>query len=254
MQGKVALVTGAASGIGRAAVARLADAGFQVVGTDVDIAGRRVVEAIARAVFVEHDVAQEAAWERAIQTALDAYGRLDVLVNNAGIVRAQAVTETTLADWRALMAVNLDGVFLGTKHGVRAMRRHGEGGSIVNVSSTSGLIGAPFSSAYCASKGAVRLFTKAVALECADEAIRVNSVHPGAVRTPLWRQVGISPDDATIADTSPLGRVAEPEEVADAIVYLVSDASRYITGSELVIDGGLTAGIRGGTPRGPNTT
>jgi 3(or 17)beta-hydroxysteroid dehydrogenase len=113
-----------------------------------------------------------------------------VLVNNAGVVRIQTVTETTLEDWRALMAVNLDGVFLGTKHGVQAMRRHGDGGSIVNVSSTSGLIGAPFESAYCASKGAVRLFTKAVALEYAPEAIRVNSVHPGAVRTPIWAKGG----------------------------------------------------------------
>jgi 3(or 17)beta-hydroxysteroid dehydrogenase len=247
VQGKVALVTGAASGIGRAVAARLADVDFRVVATDVDAAGQEVVDVIAGAVFIEHDVTEEAAWERAIQAALDAYGRLDVLVNNAGIVRAQAVTETTLADWRALMAVNLDGVFLGTKHGVRAMRRHGDGGSIVNVSSTSGLMGAPFSSAYCASKGAVRLFTKAVALKCAAEAIRVNSVHPGPVRTPLWRQVGIGPEDeAAVAATSPLGRMAEPEEVADAIVYLTSDASRYITGSELVIDGGITAGIRGG--------
>jgi 3(or 17)beta-hydroxysteroid dehydrogenase len=247
VQGKVALVTGAASGIGRAVAARLADVDFRVVATDVDAAGQEVVDVIAGAVFIEHDVTEEAAWERAIQAALDAYGRLDVLVNNAGIVRAQAVTETTLADWRALMAVNLDGVFLGTKHGVRAMRRHGDGGSIVNVSSTSGLMGAPFSSVYCASKGAVRLFTKAVALECAAEAIRVNSVHPGPVRTPLWRQVGIGPEDeAAVAATSPLGRMAEPEEVADAIVYLTSDASRYITGSELVIDGGITAGIRGG--------
>jgi 3(or 17)beta-hydroxysteroid dehydrogenase len=244
VRARAALVTGAASGIGRATAERLAGAGFGVVATDVDPAGRQVAAAIAGAVFVEHDVADEAAWERAIQTALDAHGRLDVLVNNAGIVRAQAVTETTLADWRALMAVNLDGVFLGTKHGVRAMRRHGDGGSIVNVSSTSGLVGAAFASAYCASKGAVRLFTKAVALECAAEAIRVNSVHPGPVRTPLWRQVGIGPEDeAAVGATSPLGRMAEPEEVAEAIAYLASDAARYVTGAELVIDGGLTAGM-----------
>jgi 3(or 17)beta-hydroxysteroid dehydrogenase len=252
VQGKVALLTGAASGIGRAAAVRLAEADFRVVATDVDLGGQQVVEAIAGAVFVELDVTEEAAWERAIQTALDAHGRLDVLVNNAGIVRAQAVTEMTLADWRALMAVNLDGVFLGTKHGVRAMRRHGDGGSIVNVSSTSGLIGTPFASAYCASKGAVTLFTKAVALECAPEAIRVNSVHPGPVRTPLWRQVGVGPEDeAAVAATSPLGRMAEPEEVADAIVYLASGASRYVTGSALVIDGGLMAGMHGGA-RGSN--
>ena len=156
----------------------------------------------------------------------------------------RGATDTPLEDWRALMAVNLDGVFLGTKHGVRAMRRHGEGGSIVNISSAAGLVGSPFSSAYSASKGGVRLFTKAVALECAAEAIRVNSVHPGAVRTPIWGKVGFSPDrEAAIGAASPVGRMAEPEEIGDAILYLASDASRYVTGSELVIDGGMTAGM-----------
>ena len=244
MQGKVALVTGGASGIGRATATRLADAGFRVVVTDLDPAGGQVAGGIAGAVFVEHDVTKESSWERAIATVLDTHYRLDVLVNNAGISYVRAVTDTTLADWRALMAVNLDGVFLGTKHGVRAMRRNGDGGSIVNVSSAAGLVGLPFMSAYCASKGAVRLFTKAVALECAPEVIRVNSVHPGAVRTPIWAKVGVSPElEASVAAAAPLRRMAEPEEVADAIVYLASDASRYVTGSELVIDGGTTAGM-----------
>jgi 3(or 17)beta-hydroxysteroid dehydrogenase len=249
VQAKAALVTGGASGIGRATAVRLADAGFRVIVTDVDPAGRQVVADIAGAVFVEHDVTDESSWERAIATVLDVHGRLDVVVNNAGIPYVRAVTDTTLADWRALMAVNLDGVFLGTKHGVRAMRRHGDGGSIVNVSSAAGLVGSPLSSAYCASKGAVRLFSKAVALECASEAIRVNSVHPGAVRTPIWAKVGVSPElQVAVGAASPLGRMAEPEEVADAIVYLASDASRYVTGSELVIDGGFTAGMAGGLP------
>jgi NAD(P)-dependent dehydrogenase (short-subunit alcohol dehydrogenase family) len=253
VQGAAALVTGGASGIGRATAARLADAGFRVVVGDVDPAGQEAVAAIAGAVFVEHDVADESSWERAIETVLDAHGRLDVLVNNAGISYVRAVTDTTLADWRALMAVNLDGVFLGTKHGVRAMRRHGEGGSIVNVSSAAGLVGSPFSSAYCASKGGVRLLTKAVALECAAEAIRVNSVHPGAVRTPIWSKVGVSPElEAVIGAASPLGRMAEPEEIADAILYLASDASRYVTGSELVIDGGFTAGMPRSLPTEDN--
>lgn len=247
VQGKVALVTGGASGIGRATAVRLADAGFRVVATDLDPGGQEVVAAIAGAVFVEHDVTDEASWERAITTVLDVHSRLDVLVNNAGISYVRAVTDTTLADWRALMAVNLDGVFLGTKHGVRAMRLHGDGGSIINVSSTAGLVGSAFLSAYCASKGAVRLFTKAVALECGAEAIRVNSVHPGAVRTPIWGKAGLSPEDeaavaAAVVATSSLARMAEPEEVADAILYLASDASQYVTGSELVIDGGITAG------------
>jgi NAD(P)-dependent dehydrogenase (short-subunit alcohol dehydrogenase family) len=243
----VALVTGGASGIGRATAARLADAGFRVVLTDIDPAGQQVAAAITGTVFVEHDVADEPAWERAIQTVLDTHGRLDVLVNNAGMARIGAVTDTTLDDWRALMAVNLDGVFLGTKHGVRAMRLHGDGGSIINVSSTAGLVGSAFLSAYCASKGAVRLFTKAVALECGAEAIRVNSVHPGAVRTPIWGKVGLSPEDeaaiaAAVVATSPLARMAEPEELAEAILFLASDASQYVTGSELVVDGGITAG------------
>jgi 3(or 17)beta-hydroxysteroid dehydrogenase len=240
---KVALVTGGASGIGRAASARLADAGYRVVVTDVDPGGREVAESVGGAVFVEHDVTSEPAWERAVETALQAHGRVDVLVNNAGVVLVRAVTETRLEEWRALQAVNLDGVFLGTKHTVRAMRQHGEGGSIVNVSSASGLVGAPLSSAYCASKGGVRLFTKAVALECAAEGIRVNSIHPGAVRTPIWAKAGIPPEDeAALAAASPLGRMAQPEEVAEGILYLASDASRYVTGSELVIDGGYTAG------------
>jgi len=244
MQGKVALVTGGASGIGRATSVRLAHAGFRVVVTDIDPAGQQVAAAIDGAVFVEHDVAQEPGWEHAIETTLDIHGRLDVLVNNAGISYGRAITDTTLEDWRALMAVNLDGVFLGTKHAVRAMRRHGDGGSIVNVSSLAGLVGASLSSAYCASKGGVRLFTKAIALECAAEAIRVNSVHPGAVRTPIWAKVGISSEyQDAIGAAAPLGRMAEPEEIADAIHYLVSDASRYVTGSELVIDGGFAAGV-----------
>ena len=242
-QAGVALVTGGASGIGRATVARLAEAGLRVVVSDVDPAGEQVAAAAGGALFVEHDVADEAAWEHAIETVLQAHGRLDVRVNNAGISLVRPVTETTLAQWRSLMAINADGVFLGTKHAVRAMRRHGGGGSIVNVSSASGLVGAPMSSAYCASKGAVRLFTKAVALECAAEGIRVNSVHPGAVRTAIWAKTGIGPEDEdAIAAASPLGRMAEPEEVADAIVYLTSDAARFMTGSELVIDGGYTAG------------
>ncbi|MCA1683411.1 MAG: glucose 1-dehydrogenase [Actinobacteria bacterium] len=243
MDGKVALVTGGASGIGRATVLRLATAGMRVVATDIDAAGANVVAAIEGAMFVEHDVRDEAAWERAVEATLQAHGRLDVLVNNAGISRVAAVTEMTLADWRSLMAVNLDGVFLGVKHGVLAMRRHGDGGAIVNVSSISGIVGAPRSSAYCASKGGVRLLTKAVALECAAEGIRVNSVHPGAVSTPIWSKVKAGPDaQAAIAAAQPMGRMAEPSEVADAIAFLASDAARFMTGSELVVDAGFTAG------------
>jgi 3(or 17)beta-hydroxysteroid dehydrogenase len=137
-----------------------------------------------------------------------------VLVNNAGVTLVRAVTETTLDEWRTLQAVNLDGVFLGTKHAVRAMRRHGDGGSIVNVSSASGLVGAPLSSAYCASKGGIRLFTKAVALECAAEGIRVNSVHPGAVHTPIWAKAGLAPgDEAALAGASRSGGWPSPRRL-----------------------------------------
>ena len=243
MHGKVALVTGGASGIGRATVQRLAAAGCRVVATDVDPAGEQVIAGLDGASFQVHDVADEAAWERVIEATLSAHARLDVLVNNAGISRVGAVTDTTLEDWRRLMAINLDGVFLGCKHGIAAIRRHGDGGAVVNVSSISGIVGAPMASAYCASKGGVRLLTKSLALECAAEGIRVNSVHPGAVRTAIWSTVGLGPDDeAAIAAGQPMGRMAEPEEVADAIAYLASDAAGFMTGSELVIDGGFSAG------------
>ena len=249
MHGKVALVTGGASGIGRATVQRLAAAGCKVVATDVDPAGEQVVAELDGARFEAHDVADEAAWERVIAATLREHDRLDVLVNNAGISRVGAVTDTTLADWRRLMAINLDGVFLGCKHGIAAMRRHGDGGAVVNMSSISGIVGAPMASAYCASKGGVRLLTKSrLALECAGrghprELRAGGGLDPGAVRTAIWSTVGLGPDDeAAIAAGQPMGRMAEPKEVADAIAYLASDAARFMTGSELVIDGGFSAG------------
>jgi len=173
-------------------------------------------------------------------------------VNNAGVSLVRNVDEMSLVEWRRVLAVNLDGVFLGTKHAVAVMRRLRRGGSIVNVSSASGLVGSPGASAYCASKGGVRLFTKAAALECAADGIRINSIHPGAVRTPIWEKSewwpgfvgqagGAESAFAQLASATPLGRLAEPEEVAQAIFFLASDASRFITGSELVIDGGFTA-------------
>ena len=255
MQGKAAIVTGAASGIGRATAILFAREGARVLLTDLDPAGEAVADSIrasgGKARFLRHDVSDEASWTTAIRRALEAFGRLDVLVNNAGISFAKPLGETTLAEWRQLMAVNLDGVFLGTREAVRAMRGSG-GGAIINVSSASGLVGSPTASAYCASKGGVRLFTKAVALEVAGDGIRVNSIHPGGVRTPIWAKADFWPglveqsgsEDAAfqaLAGASPLGRLAEPEEIAEAILYLASDASKFMTGSELVIDGGYTA-------------
>jgi NAD(P)-dependent dehydrogenase (short-subunit alcohol dehydrogenase family) len=256
IRGKAALVTGAASGIGRATAILFAREGARVLATDLDPAGETVAASIrtdgGEAHFLRHDVSDEASWVGAIRRQLEAFGRLDVLVNNAGISFAKPLGETTLAEWRRLMAVNLDGVFLGTREAVRAMRRSGGGGSIVNVSSASGLVGSPLASAYCASKGGVRLFTKAVALEVAGDGIRVNSIHPGGVRTPIWAKADFWPglveqsgsEDAAfqaLAGAAPLGRLADPEEIAEAILYLASDVSKFMTGSELVIDGGYTA-------------
>jgi NAD(P)-dependent dehydrogenase (short-subunit alcohol dehydrogenase family) len=256
LKDKVALVTGAASGIGRATALLFGREGAKVVATDIAPAGEQVAQEIraagGQALFVTHDVTDETVWMKVISRVLESFGRLDVLVNNAGIEVSRPVAEMALAEWREQMSVNLDGVFLGTKHAVRTMRLGARGGSIVNVSSVSGLVGSPGTSAYSASKGGVRMLTKAVAVECAPEGIRVNAVFPGGVRTPIWRnadwwegfvqQVG-SEEEAwkKLEAASPLGRMGEPEDIAEAILYLASDASRYVTGSELVVDGGYTA-------------
>jgi 3(or 17)beta-hydroxysteroid dehydrogenase len=265
LQGKVTLVTGAGRGIG-AAVARAAAAeGAFVWVTDRDgAAGRAVAEAIGtgtgtaagsgRARFARLDVRDEADWDAVLADLLDRHGRLDGLVNNAGITGfedgpvAQDPENATLADWRAVHATNLDGVFLGCKHAIRAMRRTGAG-AIVNISSRSGLVGIPQAAAYAASKAAVRNHTKSVALYCAAQglAVRCNSLHPAAVLTPMWEpMLGDGPDRAArmaalVADT-PLRRFGTPEEVAAVCVLLLSDEATYMTGTEISIDGGLLAG------------
>jgi len=256
LEGKVALVTGAASGIGRATCLRLALAGARVAATDVDPSVASVAAQIASAGGLatshELDVTDEAAWISTVEGVVTGWKRLDVLVSSAGIALAHPVSETSLAEWRRVLAVNLDGVFLGTKHALSAMRRLGNGGSIVHVSSASGLVGSGGAAAYCASKGGVRLFTKAVALECAKEGIRVNSIHPGGVRTPIWERAdgwpglvaasgGVEGAYRSLAATTPMGRLAEPEEIAELVLFLASDASRFMTGSEVAIDGGYTA-------------
>ncbi len=256
MAGKVVLVTGAASGIGRATCLRMAAAGARVLATDLQEGGAGVSSDAhaggGDAAFQRLDVADEDGWRHAIAEAVSRWGRLDCLVNDAGVTLTRPVAEMTLDEWRRVMAVNLDGVFLGTKHAVAAMRRLGRGGSIVNVSSASGLVGSAGASAYCASKGGVRLFTKAVALECAKDGIRVNSIHPGGVRTPMWEKAdwwpglvaqagGVEAAYEVLERATPLGRMADPAEIAEAILFLASDASRFMTGSELVVDGGYTA-------------
>ncbi len=255
IEGKVALVTGAASGIGAACARTLAREGTQVVLTDIqDDKGRALAHAIGgRTLFLHHDVTREDAWIEVVARIEREFGRLDILVNNAGIaVGCPDITAMTLAEWRRQQGVNVEGVFLGVKHGLAAMRWHGNGGAIVNISSVAGLVGSPTLAGYCATKGAVRLFTKAVALECAamKDGVRVNSVHPGIVETPIWEAMGgmgepganAPPDlDAISALAVPLGVKGLPEDIAAAVLWLASEEARYVTGAELVIDGGLTA-------------
>ena len=251
--GKMALVSGAATGIGRSIAERLSLEGARVVVADMDEKrGTTVVAGIqdsgGDALFINLDVTEERSWQAAITATESEFGRLDILVNNAGIAIVESVDEMSFDDWRAVMAVNIDGVFLGTKHAVAAMRRTG-GGSIVNISSILGLTGLEKLSAYCASKGAVRLFTKAVALECGrnGSGIRVNSIHPGYIRTAMVedtcrRDYGdISTGLAELGKLHPIGRIGEPEEIAAGVLYLASDESKFVTGSELAIDGGYTA-------------
>lgn len=262
VKGKIALVTGAASGIGRSCAQLLAAEGATVVATDVqDDAGRDCVGQIKKAggdaVYLHHDVSNEDAWISVVAETKQRFGKLDILVNNAGIAVASLVTEMSLADWRRQASINLDGVFLGVKHALPLMRAGG-GGSIVNISSLAGLKGAAGLSGYCATKGGVRLFTKAVALECAaaKDKVRVNSVHPGIIETAIWgsiaegmpvgsagttRQGANAPDlDALSSIAVPTGVKGFPEDIAAGVLYLACDNSRYVTGTELVIDGGMS--------------
>jgi NAD(P)-dependent dehydrogenase (short-subunit alcohol dehydrogenase family) len=256
VQGKVALVTGGASGIGRGCAERLAAEGAVAVVTDLqDAKGAEVVAVIekagGKAWYLHHDVTDEAAWASVVAEVKAREGRLDILVNNAGIGIGGSILDMKLEDWRRQTAVNLDGVFLGVKHSIPLMRASGDGGSIINMSSVAGLKGAASLAGYCATKGGVRLFTKAVAMECANakDGIRVNSVHPGLIETPIWLTVGQAvnpganepPDlDAMSAMAVPLGVKGWPLDIANGVLWLASEESRYVTGQELVIDGGLT--------------
>ncbi len=249
LDGKVALVTGAAAGLGRAAAVRMAEQGARVVVTDVlDGAGNDAASEIgASARFERLDVTRPEDWSRAMEATLEAFGRLDALVNNAGVVVLGDVESLSLEDWRRVHAVNLDGVFLGCRHGVEAMKRGG-GGSIVNLSSVSGLVGGHNLAAYNSSKGGVRLLTKSVALHCARAGygIRCNSVHPTFIETAMVRSMIDASDDPErtrrkLARQIPLGGIGEPDDVAHMIVYLASDESKFVTGAEFVVDGGITA-------------
>ena len=250
LDGKVALITGGASGIGRQCAERFTQEGARVALSDLNVAGaEEVAQALAGdAMVIDHDVTNEAAWMAATAAVLERFGELDILVNSAGTGKATNVEDTTYEDWRRVMAINADGTFLGCKHGVIAMKETG-GGSIVNLSSVSGLVGGHNMCAYNASKGAVRLLSKSVALHCARQGygIRCNSVHPAFIMTPMVEGLinSGSKDPTTIKAKLerqiPLGRLGEAGEVADMILYLASDESRFVTGAEFVIDGGLTA-------------
>jgi NAD(P)-dependent dehydrogenase (short-subunit alcohol dehydrogenase family) len=259
VQGKVALVTGGASGIGAAVVELLAREGASVAATDVDdLKGPELVAGIKKAgheaVFLHQDVTSEARWVEVVSEVEKSFGRLDILVSNAGIgIMVPSIVDMSLEDWRRQTAINLDGVFLSVKHCLPLMRKTG-GGSIIMMSSLAGLRGGAGLSGYCATKGGVRLFAKAIAMECATagDGIRVNSVHPGIIDTPIWgkipteaagsgRNAPIDPDERAKLAT-PLGRAGHASEIASGVLYLASDASRYVTGTELVIDGGMFAG------------
>ena len=245
--GKVILVTGAGSGIGRATAKLLADEGATVMVSDINQPGglETVQQIGGKARFLLQDTAQEIDWKRCIDDIMAREGRLDGLVNNAGIAGPSPSTfeNETVEQWQKMLSINVQGVFLGCKHGVPAMRTSG-GGSIVNLSSLAAFLGTPNLSAYGASKGAVRQFTKTVAIDCARKGykVRCNSVHPGVILTPMGE--GIMPNDKVrerVRKSIPIGDFGAPQDIAYGILYLISDESRFVTGSELVIDGGMNA-------------
>lgn len=262
LDGKVALITGGARGLGGAMARRMAEGGAKVLITDLlDDDGAATVDAIQNAggdaIFLHHDVTVEAEWEATVKLALDRFGGLDVLVNNAGIASdGTPLEQLSLEAWRKVIAVDLDSLFLGIKHSIPPMRARAEmwpgGGSIINISSIYGIVGSPGAASYHAAKGGVRLLTKAAALELAPSRIRVNSVHPGFIETDMVREgikkmaaagLGIGENEMKqeIAGRHPIGRLGVPMDIANAVQFLASDDSAFMTGTEVVVDGGYTA-------------
>ncbi len=251
--GKRALITGGAQGLGAATARRLASEGARVTVTDLNLPGAQAVAAeidaqhgAGTAFAFQHDVASEEQWEAVLAQAVEAMGGLSVLVNNAGISLGGDIEHLALEDWRKVMAVNVDSVFLGAKHGLKHLRQN-QPGSIVNISSIAGLIAGHNTPAYNASKAAVWLLSKNIALHCAKQGldIRSNSIHPTFIDTPildrLRQRFGREEAHAKLARQVPLGRIGEPDDIANAVLYLASDESRFMTGAELKLDGGISA-------------
>ena len=246
LEGKVALISGGARGQGAVEAKLFASEGASVVIGDIlDDLGRQVEAEIAEsggnATYVHLDVTSESQWNDAVSAAVERYGKLDILVNNAGILIRAGVEDTTGEDWDRIMDINAKGVFLGTKAAIPAMRAAG-GGSIINISSVAGLQGSPASAAYSSTKGAVRILTKSTAVQYAAEGIRCNSVHPGLIYTDMTKETLDNPEgERDWLARVPMGRIGVSEDVAKGVLFLASDESSYMTGSELVIDGGITA-------------
>ena len=247
LRGKVALISGGARGMGAAEAKLFSREGAKVaIGDILEDEGRRteaeINESGGECIFVHLDVTDESEWRNAVSAVVSRFGKLDILINNAGVLLRGVLEDTSSQDWDFVMGVNAKGVFLGTKSAIPEMRKAG-GGSIVNISSMSGMVGqGNIQPVYNASKGAVRIFTKSAAIQYAGENIRVNSVHPGAVDTPMTMDSWSDPEaKARTIDHIPLGRTAQPEDIAYGVLYLASDESSFVTGSELVIDGGAIA-------------
>ncbi|KIA78391.1 3-beta-hydroxysteroid dehydrogenase [Parachlamydia acanthamoebae] len=256
LEGKVALITGAAQGIGKETALTFAREGALVIVSDIcDTEGQSVAKQIGgKSIYLHLDVTDESNWERVIEAVVKQFGKLDVLVNNAGITGFQEgfgpqdPENTSLKNWREIHAINLDGVFLGCKYAIKAMNGS-PAGSIINISSRSGLVGIPGAAAYASSKAAVRNHTKTVALYCCQQGyhIRCNSIHPAAILTPIWEPMlgtGLEREKrmAEIVKDIPMHKMGTSQDVANAILFLASDESNYITGIELTIDGGILAG------------
>ncbi|HEY7859347.1 MAG TPA: glucose 1-dehydrogenase [Candidatus Nanopelagicales bacterium] len=246
LEGRVALVTGAASGIGKATAQRLSDEGAAVLVTDIQVeAGQATVKELStaggRAAFFQHDVTSEAEWEAACTRAVEEFGGLDILVNNAGMGDIKAIEDTTLAEWDRTISIDQTGVFLGMKAAATHLKRS-QHASVINISSIFGTSGGfGVSPAYHAAKGAVRTLTKNVALHWATEGVRVNSIHPGFIATPILEQSRDTPIWEGMTALTPMGRLGRPEDIAAGVAYLASDDAAFITGLELYIDGGYMA-------------